>query len=117
MERMECGEELGIQFVKNTITFCCGIWNECIDSMHEMVKSWLSKNDERFSQLGGDELEEKLSGMSQIAEKLLKKVHLAESDGALLTFANISKYILFVAHCHLYSEDFTSIVLSISSSN
>lgn len=88
MERLDCGEELGITYVKNTIIFAAGIWNECIESVKDVVQTILSKHDDRLAGLSAAELEEKFKSMSEIAEKLLRRVELSETDGALTNLAD-----------------------------
>eukprot|EP00435_Cladocopium_sp_Y103_P020693 s954_g5.t1 len=87
MERVDLGEEVGMAFVKNTILFLVGIWNDCVGSIRALIGERnlevLRQDDEKLAKMSNKELDELFVSLTQRADEILVPIQLAKSDDAL----------------------------------
>lgn len=88
LSRVELGEEITMSFIKNSILFCCEIWNDCIASIRGMLGNMslqtLQEQDTSLAQMTHEDLERKFKQQLENAEDILRPINLTETDSALL---------------------------------
>ncbi len=73
MDRICLGEEVTLQFVKNTIKFAVELWNEIIETMRgnfrAMSVETLAQHDDRLANMGSDELNAIFEELGRVSER------------------------------------------------
>lgn len=87
MEKIQHGQEVTMTFVKNTIVFCCDLWNECVHtirgSVQEKSLDMLREHDEKYAVMPADELNAVFEDISKAVSGMLVTIHISRSEAAL----------------------------------
>lgn len=93
MDRIECGEEVSSVFVRNTLTYCVDLWNECVHAIRGMMQTksleMLKEHDESYSQMSQDQLDNVFNKMKENIDKVLVTIDISKSEGALRNSGSI----------------------------
>ena len=106
LSRVELGEEVSMTYIKNTIVFCCEIWNDCINNVREMLLNlnlqFLKEQDHALAEMRPEELEKRFKEQLENAEDILRPIHMTETDTAVLCLDSITIYICLYIYIYVF---------------
>ena len=90
MDRIDCGEEVDLAYVRNTLTYCVDLWNECTHSIRGMMQNksmeLLKECDSKYAEMTAEQLEKVFQDLVQKINRLLRTIDISNSESALRIF-------------------------------
>eukprot|EP00438_Fugacium_kawagutii_P002183 Skav228817 [mRNA] locus=scaffold359:353973:361872:+ [translate_table: standard] len=91
MEKIDRGEEVNINYVKNTTLWLAKLWNDCIASVRERITEQnldqLRDADSRLAAMTDKQLDEVFSNMTKRADEVLVPIALCSADDSVRSIA------------------------------
>ena len=87
MDRVECGEEVDMAFVRRTIVYCTDLWNECVHAIRGMMQTksmeMLREHDSQYAEMSQDQLDAVFKDLCEKINALLVTIDISRSEAAL----------------------------------